>query len=144
MFVLNPASQCLCWLIVLGLLNILHQQQNKNKQSRWRWLKHSLFQSAYWQVCMAREKDCPVKSKKHFSHCLLLFSIFNYITESTLILCHTFWKNYNKEGVGSEWSMNAVTGGPTFQSDGLWAVEVQQGGEGAAFRVVLQQVFHQG
>lgn len=32
----------------------------------------------------------------------------------------------------------------TFQSDGLRAVEVQQRGEGAAVRVVLQQVLHQG
>lgn len=33
---------------------------------------------------------------------------------------------------------------PTFQSDGLWAVEVQQGGQGTAVCVVLQQVLHQG
>lgn len=32
----------------------------------------------------------------------------------------------------------------TFQSDGLRAVEVQQRGEGAAVRVVLQQALHQG
>lgn len=32
----------------------------------------------------------------------------------------------------------------TFQPDGLWAVKVQQGSEGAAVCVVLQQVLHQG
>lgn len=33
---------------------------------------------------------------------------------------------------------------PTFQSDDCGAVEVQQGGQGTAVRVVLQQVLHQG
>lgn len=33
---------------------------------------------------------------------------------------------------------------PTFQSDDRGAVEVQQGGQGTAVRVVLQQVLHQG
>lgn len=32
----------------------------------------------------------------------------------------------------------------TFQPDGLWAVKVQQGSEGAAVCVILQQVLHQG
>lgn len=35
-------------------------------------------------------------------------------------------------------------GGLTFQPDDRGAVEVQQGGQGAAVRVVLQQVLHQG
>lgn len=46
--------------------------------------------------------------------------------------------------MGSELRVGVITIDPTFQSDSLWAVEVQQGGEGAAFCVVLQQVFHQG
>lgn len=33
---------------------------------------------------------------------------------------------------------------PTFQSDGLRAVEVQQGSEGAAVCIILQEVLHQG
>lgn len=40
--------------------------------------------------------------------------------------------------------MGVITRDLTFQSDSLRAVEVQQGGEGAAICVVLQQVFHQG
>lgn len=35
-------------------------------------------------------------------------------------------------------------GAPTFQSDDCGAVEVQQGGQGTAVCVVLQQVLHQG
>lgn len=53
-----------------------------------------------------------------------------------------------KEGVASEvvwvWSHPQRGFGPTFQSDGLRAVEVHQCGQGTAVRVVLQQVLHQG
>lgn len=37
-----------------------------------------------------------------------------------------------------------LRGRPTFQSDGLWAVEMQQGGQSTAVCVVLKQVLHQG
>ncbi|TNN67811.1 hypothetical protein EYF80_021965 [Liparis tanakae] len=46
------------------------------------------------------------------------------------------------EGSGTQGRDGGV--GPTFQSDGLWAVDVQQGGQSTAVRVVLQQVLHQG
>lgn len=63
--------------------------------------------------------------------CFCLF--FGIITVKEGVVCKVVWAWTHMEGADL-----------TFQSDDLWAVEVQQGGQGAAVCVVLQQVFHQG